>query len=149
MKTRRVLVAGILAFTFLAAVSSFAQQTYRFQIPADNEPYYGTWFNKEYTGPRAVQKRIYYSWGYIENFHQVADEKASSRATFILVEKWIDAKGNTWYRVLEQALGGKGYVLSKISKDGKMIEQIWRSSGFPAESDLTPQYPNYWTYRRL
>jgi hypothetical protein len=64
------------------------------------------------------------------------------------VEKWTDSKGNTWYKELEQTRGAKNYILCRISKDGKTLEQIWRSSGFPSESDLGPKFTNYWIFQR-
>jgi len=40
-------------------------------------------------------------------------------------------------------------VTMAVSKDGKTLEQIFRSSGgFPAESDMSPGYTNYWKYHR-
>ncbi len=146
---KRVLVACILSLAFLAAVASFAQGTYKFQIPGDREPFYGTWVNKEYANkPKTFPKFVYHNWGYAEGFRQISDETAAVKFTFILVEKWTDSKGNAWYKELEQAKGAKNYLLCRISKDGTTLEQIYRSAGFPAESDLSPKYPNYWIFRR-
>jgi hypothetical protein len=135
---------------FLAVVPGFAQQTYKFQIPADNEPFYGTWVNTEYAGTtwKTRQKFVYNSWGDAEAFKKASDEKAVSTFNFILVEKWADAKGNTWYKELEQAKGVRNFGLCRISKDGKTLEQIFRSAGFPAESDMGPSYPNYYLFHR-
>lgn len=148
MKTSIQMMCFVL-IAFLAVVPGFAQQTYKFQIPADNEPFYGTWINKDYANkPKTFPKFVYYTWGYAEGFKQVSDETAAAKFTFILVEKWTDSKGNTWYKELEQAKGAKNFLLCRIRKDGTTLEQIYRSSGFPAEGDMSPSYPNYWIFRR-
>ena len=150
MKRRRVFLECFLIFTFLMGVTGFAQETYKFQIPGDKEPYYGTWINKEYSGKdwKTAQKNVNYSWGYAEIFMKMADDKPFSRFTYILVEKWTDSKGNTWYKELEQSLGAKAFLLCKVSKDGNTLEKTWRSSGFPAESDMSPKFTNYWIFHR-
>jgi hypothetical protein len=123
---RPFLVVCLLSFAFLAGLPGFAQETYKFRVPDDREPFYGTWVNKEYANQRhTFPKFVYHDWGYAEGFKQVGDETATVKFTFILVEKWTDSKGNTWYK-----------------------EQIYRSQGFPVESDLSPKYSNYWIFRR-
>jgi len=145
----RVLVACLLSFAILAGVSGFAQETYKFRVPGDREPFYGTWVNKDYANLRhTFPKFVYHDWGYAEGFKLAGDETAAVKFTFILVEKWTDSKGNTWYKELEQAKGAKNYLLCRISKDGTTLEQIYRSTGFPMESDLSPKHPNYWIFRR-
>jgi hypothetical protein len=150
MKRRQILAVCSLIFAFLASAAGFAQETYKFQIPADNEPYHGTWINKEYAGTdwRTTQKNVNHSWGDAESFLKIADEKPFGRFTYILVEKWTDSKGNTWYKELEQRLGGKSFHLCRVSKDGNTLEKIWRSAGFPTESDMNPKFPNYWIFHR-
>ena len=49
---------------------------------------------------------------------------------------------------MEQTPGAKNYLLCRISKDGKTLEQVYRSAGFPVESDMGPSYPNYWIFYR-
>jgi hypothetical protein len=150
MARRRVLVTCLVLFTLLSGAAVFAQDVYKFMIPTYNEPFYGTWINTKYDGSSAktAQKFVYSNWGYAEGFKKVSDETPFSKFTFILVEKWTDAKGNTWYRELEQGKAGKNYLLCRISKDGTTLEQIWRSSAFPAESDMGSGYPNYWIFYR-
>ena len=150
MKRQCVFVACVVLFVLLSGGAGFAQQTYKFQIPTDNEPFYGTWVNPEYAGTtwKTLQKFVYFSWGDAESFKKVSDEKRFGTFNFILVEKWADSKGNTWYRELEQAKGVRNYGLCRISKDGKTMEAVFRSSGFPAESDLGPNSPNYYLFHR-
>jgi len=149
MRRRSVLVTCLVLLALLSA-AGWAQEVYKFQIPGYDEPFYGTWTNTKYDGSssKTAQKFVYSTWGYAEGFKKAGDETPFSRFTFILVEKWTDVKGSTWYRELEQASGCKNYLLCRISKDGKTMEQISRSAGFPAESDLTPGYPNYWIFYR-
>jgi len=150
MRKRRVLVVCLALFTLLCGAAVYAQDVYKFKIPAYDEPFFGTWVNTKYDGTtwKTAQKFVYLNWGYAEGFKKVGDATPFSRSTFILVEKWTDAKGNTWYRELEQSLGYKNYLLCRISKDGKTLEQISRSAGFPAESDMGSGYPSYWIFYR-
>jgi hypothetical protein len=150
MARGKVLVTCLVLFTLLSGAAVYGQDVYKFKIPAFDEPFFGTWINTKYDGSSAktLQKFVYLNWGYAEGFKKAGEEAPYSRFTFILVEKWTDAKGNTWYRELEQSLGCKMYLLCRISKDGKTLEQISRSAGFPAESDMGSGYPNYWIYYR-
>jgi hypothetical protein len=150
MTRRKVLVTCLALLTLLSAAAACAQDVYKFRIPTYDEPFYGTWINTKYDGAswKTAQMFVYSNWGYAEGFKKVGDANPFSKFTFILVEKWTDAKGNTWYRELEQATGAKNYLLCRISKDGRTLEQIYRSTGFPAENDLGPAYPNYWIFYR-
>ena len=150
MRKRKVLVTCLVLFTLLSGAAVYAQDVYKFSIPAYDEPFYGTWVNTRYAGSnwKTTQKLIHSNWGYGEVFKKADDKDPSTRFTFILVEKWTDATGNTWYRELEQFSAGRNYFLCRISRDGRTLERIMRTSGFPAESDMGPGYPNYWIYYR-
>ena len=97
MARGKVLVTLLVLFTLLSGAAVYAQEVYKFKIPAYDEPFFGTWINTTYDGSSAktLQKYVYLNWGYGEGFKKVGEEAPYSRFTFILVEKWIDAKGNT------------------------------------------------------
>jgi hypothetical protein len=139
----------LLSMLFVFLLPAFAQDYYKFKLPGDSETIYATWVNEKYDGAgRHLQKKVFASWGYGESFKKITDEKPSFRFTFILVEKWTDSKGNVWYKELEQMLGQKNCILCKISKDGNTLETVFRSAGFPSESDLNPSSPSYVIYTR-
>jgi hypothetical protein len=143
-------------FMFLHTFTGFADEVNKLEIQ-DYEPFYGKWVCKEYSGStenlfygkwKKAQKLVFYSWGYGERFLRIADERPQWRFTFVVAEKWTDSKGNACYKVFAQEVGAKGYYLIRTSKDRNILEMIWRSVGFPSESDLTPSYSNYWKYQR-
>jgi hypothetical protein len=148
---------GLLCFfTFPQTFAGFANEVTRLGI-LDHEPLYGKWVCNEYSGIetnlfygrwKKAHKLAFYSWGYGERFLCISDEKPQWRFTFVVADKWIDSKDNFCYRVFAQAPGREDYYLIRISKDHKTLELIWRSVGFPAESDLNPSYCNYWKYQR-
>jgi len=148
---------GLLCFlTFLQTFTSFADEVSKLEIQ-DNEPFYGTWVCKEYSGSvenlfhgkwKKAQKLVFCSWGYGERFLRISDEKPQWKFTFVIAEKWADSKGNACYKVFTQAAGTEDYYLIRISKDRNILELIWRSVGFPSERDLNPSYSNYWKYQR-
>jgi hypothetical protein len=144
--SRPILVLACL--TGLAAIPSVADQQYKFVIPSNAEPIYGTWLNENYEGQssESAQKTIYYKWGYGEIFKKISDADITGKFTFILVEKWTDSDGSTWYKEFDlMSYGMRFYCLTKISKDGKTLETI-SSIGvteFPTESDLNPDRASY------
>ena len=148
MKKRSILVSML--FVVFLQVPALAQEYYKFQIPEYSEPIYATWVNTERneTVRGRIQKWAFTNWGYGEAFRNVADDKPSLRFTYILVEKWIDPKGNVWYKELEQMPGQKNFLLCKISKDGSSLETIFRSAGFPQEVDMQSNHPSYVKYKK-
>ncbi len=144
---RHIAISTFLAL--LIALPALAQEYYKFTIPETFEAIYATWINEKYEGSgKHLQKRVYTSWGYGESFKKIIDEKPSFRFTYILVEKWTDSKGNTWYKELEQMLGQKNFILVKVSKDGNTLESIFRSVGFPKEEEMNSSQPSYLIYRK-
>lgn len=131
--------------------SCFADDVvYKFRLPGEFEPIYGTWVNSKYPGTLMyAQKWVYYEWGYGELFLRTSDKDPSSRNTFILVEKWEDNDGNTWYKELDILPNGERFFcLNRISSDGDTFEEIWGIGDFPKESEMNPASSSYHVYYR-
>jgi hypothetical protein len=143
------MLASFILLAVLAAVPCSAQQSYKFNLPANDEPIYGTWVNAEYSGWGGfnAQKWVYLNWGFGRLFNLAADEIPSYEWTFIIVEKWADAGGSTLYKLYLQDDKGKEYYLARVSGNRKTLEFV-RGAGFPKESDLQPTDSSYRFYRR-
>jgi hypothetical protein len=117
-----------------------------FYIPKSNEEIYGTWINEDIT----FQKRIYYYWGYAEEYREVSSESPAYKITFTIVEKWTDPKGNVWYKIfkLYSVAIGTEFCLTKISNNGTIYESVYSVGEFPSKDDLNGDHPNYLIYYR-
>jgi hypothetical protein len=148
-----VLAVLFLVLALLPATSALAEDVFQMKILPKEDPLFGTWINKDYDGSsfKQTQKWVFASWGYGERSTKMTAASGTpevNRFTFVVVDKWTDAKGNSCYKIVAQEFFGMGYHLCRVSKDQKSLEITWRSSGFPAESDIHPGYSNYWKYQR-
>jgi hypothetical protein len=136
---KKSLLLSVFCFLIFPVLTSFAQATFNFRLPEHNEPIYGTWVNSEYAGTywKDAQKLVFSTWGRLQTFMKLADEKPLSEGTFILVEKWLDPEGNTWYKEFWQFYQAKGFSTVKISKDNNTMEGVG-AYGFVKESDVNP-----------
>ena len=148
MKNRLTICLVIVQMIFSIALCA-AQQSYNFKLPETNEPIYGTWINEQYAGDFFwnAQKVVYLNWGIRMSYSSVGDGSSSQDYTFILVEKWNDAIGNSLYKELLQARGVKLFELLKVSKDGNTLELV-QGAGFPNENDLDPNIKSYRIFRK-
>lgn len=145
MKVHKCLVPCIgmlLLFTGIV----FAQQKYQFQLPQRTEPIYGTWVNTDYDGStwREAQKWVFKNWGMGGLYQKVSDEKPQFDWTFILVEKWVDSKGATWYKDFHQNPSATHLLLARVSPDGKTLEWVMGYGDFLRESDLEQKSSANW-----
>jgi len=69
-----------------------------FYVPAVDEELFGTWVNEDYRPPSFTPKVIIYPWGLVEWFADIQDKVSSWIGTSIVVEKWTDEQGATWYK---------------------------------------------------
>jgi hypothetical protein len=90
---------------------------------------------------------VYTTWGRGEYYNKISDKSYSFEWTFILVEKWTDAKGDIWYKAFNQYRNGKEYFLIKTSKGGTVFEYV-EGAGFPKVSELDPKSNSYRVYYR-
>ena len=120
-------------------------ETYRFRLPELNEPIVGTWINESYLGLADHNpKWVFHNWGYGETFDNVSDNSPTYRWTYILVEKWKDADGNTWYKRYDQHVTGcRECYLVKINKNGSILEFMYYGTRFPDKLKLDQDSDQY------
>ena len=89
----------------------------------------GTWVNTDYKGGDLPQKIINYPDGTYENYGQLTSTKPGNWGKVTIIDKWVDSKGNVWYRSQWEILylGTKGNEMGKISDSGNTWEYIWAS----------------------
>ena len=144
----------LLATLFIAVVAGgpcFAGDAQlKLYIPAFNEPIYGTWINEGYLGNGYYpQKFVVFNWGYTETYFKMGDKSCSGRNTFILIEKWQDRDGNTWYTDYEQTSeGARCFYVNRISKDGQTYELMYYLKKLPKENKIDPSATNYRVFHR-
>jgi hypothetical protein len=147
MKKDLSTLALLVLLLFIVSIPVFAQQTYKFRPPSNNEEDYGTWVNEKYSGGAQPQKFVDSNWGYGEAYDRISDKTPSLRYTFFFVDKWTDASGNVWYKQFCQISGGgRGYYLIRISQGGKVLEEVVSSTDFPTKLD--PNSSSYYIYYR-
>jgi hypothetical protein len=125
-----------------------------FYVPAVDEGLFGTWVNAEYGSPSPAPKLVIYAWGLVEWFAGASDKTSSWVGTSIVVEKWMDEQGDTWYKEFRRdsggsLSGGQAFVLDRVGSNGMVLESIYGTSGWPSPSEMAPgRNPTYVTYRR-
>ncbi len=132
MKARTLIFMSI----FLLAVTFLFAEDVKKEISDEDfmEAWSGTWINTDYGRSRS-QKVIYYSDGRWESYGLVINTIRGNWGESIILDKWLDSKGNIWYREHWESLylSSKGYVMGKISNSGNTVETIWASESFPIE----------------
>jgi hypothetical protein len=169
MKTRTLVSIFILVLVVVIIAGSCATQkkaSYEkgFYIPTRDEVIHGIWINMDYSGDSAQAQKIVMShWGHYEIYTLVKNLTANYTGTFILVDKWIDPEGNTWYKDYVRNASHVMFELDKISNNGTIWEYVYYSQahptedqkstdgtprGFPTEAQMNPGGPHYHIYYR-
>jgi len=152
VKVRRSLVKVLfLAGLLSVPLSAFSLDLF---LPTQYESIYGIWVNPDTDS--WFQKVNIWNWGLVETYSEVGDSKPWSRETMIMLAKWKDAEGATWYRTYEKIEGAvtPTLYLYKVSQDGKMLESIhemYFSSADEAkmvEANLSSDNPHYAVFRK-
>jgi hypothetical protein len=141
MKTKVLLYGVIFIVIVLVSVSSFAveKNKYGFYEPSPNEVMFGTWVNTENSGgPGKPQKIVSHPWGAYDIYMLATNKTPNYRGSRIIVDKWLDSKGNTWYKIYnrENWTDKAIWALERVNKDGKFKEYVWSHIDFPSEADL-------------
>jgi hypothetical protein len=148
MKSRTLLSILILVLAVLIIAGSCATQkkaSYEkgFYIPTRDDVIHGIWINMDYSGDAfQCQKIVMSHWGYYEIYPLVENLTASQTGTFILVDKWIDTEGNTWYKDYVRDASHVMFELDKISNNGTIWEYVYYSQAFPTEDQMSPDGPS-------
>ncbi|MBN1837429.1 MAG: hypothetical protein JW820_16360 [Spirochaetales bacterium] len=125
-----------------------------FYVPEVDESLYGTWVNPGYELPGCAARLTIHPWGLVEWFACVADTAPSRIGTSLIVERWTDEGGNTFYREYRQVRaqeseGGYAFVLARVSRDEQRLEFVVGAYGWPTQAEIDPGLnPTYATYRR-
>jgi hypothetical protein len=84
------------------------------------------------------QKFVDYRWGSDVIYLVTTNKTPDYRSSGIIEDKWLDDIGNTWYRIYAREDWTKEafFSLTKVSKDGKVKEWIWRHDDFPSDNNL-------------
>jgi hypothetical protein len=117
------------------------------------DPLYGTWENEEYSSGYWVWRFIYQPDGLTTSWDngKPADEPNTYEGRFTIDKRWIDSKGNTWYRMAERVCivpysedkTRREYGLIKVSADGNILESEWSTVDFPPEFGAHVHYVFY------
>ena len=92
-------------------------------IPKANEECYGTWINEK----GYPQKCVLFAGGF-KQYVRIADVVPTySEGTEEIENKWQDAEGNVWYKLLvtDLPVGEKFQTSAKFSNSGKVYERVY------------------------
>jgi len=122
MKARMLIFMSI----FLLAVTFLFAEDVKKEISDEDfmEAWSGTWINEDYG--RSRSQKLIYSDGRWEEYTLVTNTIHGDWGEIIILDKWLDSKGNVWYREHWESshFGSKGYAMGKISNSGNTLEVI-------------------------
>jgi hypothetical protein len=124
--------------------------------PGKDELLFGTWVDKELIGSQLVCKFVYqpdgksFTWG----DGRLPEQPNNFEGRFTIQKKWLDSRGNTWYRVAGagclvpymDSKTSKDYGLVEVHSDGKTLEGEWSTEDFPSEFGALGNY--HYVYHR-
>ena len=135
MKTFSNLLLSLILVAFSGTVLA-GENVYK---ATDNEELFGTWVNMNYTGGSPAQM-IIIKLGEEEAYSSANDTEPMFTAENLISHKWTDAKGNIWYKYRYRGNLEGGFVLSRISESGKMMEFVFSQWEYPTEIDISSEY---------
>jgi len=127
----------------------------QFYVPEPDEPLYGTWVNPGLRLPLFYPKLVISPWGLVEYFGSLEDDRYDWRGVSLIVSKWVDEEGSTWYREFSRCsmkgfYAGHAFNLVRVSAQGSVLEFVYGNLGWPEPRELDPDMnPTYVRYRRL
>ena len=75
-----------------------------------------------------------------EAYSSVNDTEPMFTSESLISHKWTDAKGNIWYKYRYRGNLEGGFVLSRISESGKIMEFVFSQWEYPTEIDISSEY---------
>ncbi len=139
MKTRKQFLWLVILLGVLLVLTSCA--TTKTPLPTDNiGELVGTWINPDYS--IRPQKIVVQPDGIYLTYKKIEYTIHSGTDTLIVIEKWLDSKGNIYYKIRSDKPDYPVYELNKISNAGTVLEYIVDYKNFPTEID-----PNDLDYR--
>jgi hypothetical protein len=114
----------------------------------------GVWVNSEYPGvPDMPQKTVNHGNGLMEFYTKVERARPTCAFQLNITDKWIDSRGNIWYRayspvcLIHKNVGGSFF--GKIDKSGNTWELIASFGNLPIDEwDPTSNLYYYRIYYR-
>ena len=145
-----ILVIAVMVIAGSCATKKEVVAEKEFYIPQFDEELHGTWINEEYNSTAYKGKKRLYPWGYYEDYRPADSEVVLYKGTFVIVDKWTDLEGNTWYKTYYRISGSSTVIheLDKISNNGNTWEYAYTTTHFPSESKLYPDNTRYRIYYR-
>jgi len=108
---------------------------------ATEEELYGRWFNIEYPEDCVcIPQKVIVESGRVHKYPKQESPEYSytgEHGRYTVVEKWVDWKGNSWYRVDYHSLVGINYELWKVSGFGTVLESVSDPFNYPEKIDAT------------
>jgi hypothetical protein len=134
MKTRMFISILILVLAVLIVAGSCASRQKAISEEDFFKVWSGTWINIDYGGD-TYQKEINYPNGTYEVYGEVTSTEPGNWGEITLLDKWVDSKGNVWYRAKSETLyfSHMYYEMGKISDSGNTWEYIWAGEDYPIE----------------
>ena len=103
----------------------------------------GTWVNTEYEykgGMGPPQKIVIFPDGRFEFYNEATHDIPSVAGRALIMERWIDSKGDIWYKSRAEVYNTTQYEIGKISDSGNTREIIVSSMDLTME-DWQPDNP--------
>ena len=124
-------------------------------VAKNKEELYGTWINPDYEEKAKPGKLTYDHNDVVRSYNTITSTKERWNWKFVITDKWIDDKGNIWYRwlITEAKFGAiydteKQFYSGKISDSGKVLEYSYSTYNYPVEVNPDSLKYNYFIYRR-
>jgi hypothetical protein len=133
-----------------ALALSIAALVFIGSVCAASEEFFGTWVNPDYNTETLCAKVVCNPDGTQLSFGTIDTTVVRYRGKFSITEKWTDAEGNIWYKVIAtSSVGGyseTSYGLYRIRNSGATMESVGSRAEYPKE--LNPKHPSYNIYQR-
>jgi hypothetical protein len=140
MKNRTLILVIIL----ISAVFVLFVGARKKEIPIEEalEAISGTWINQEYETMGIDAKLVFKSNGTIASYYLTNQSNPNASAELTIEDKWIDSKGNIWFRAIMEPRGVGSYLylcLFRISDSGKILEYMYSSVDYPEKIVTEPE----------
>jgi hypothetical protein len=126
-------------------------------VAGEDEEIYGVWSNSDYKGamfwdnPKIEFQTIpTVPSGKHVRYKTETSQTGSYEATYQVHRKWIDEKGNVWYKMTMEYMitDSKMYCLARISAQGKTLEICIDDHDYPPEIDPNTKLYDYYIYHQ-
>jgi hypothetical protein len=127
MKIRNIILVAVIIIAFLSLLGSCATTRKAISEYDLFKTLSGTWVNTEYEykgGQGPPQKIVFFPDGRFEFYNKATYDTPSIVGRALIMEGWIDSKGNIWYKNRTEVYNASVYEIGKISNSGNTREII-------------------------